>query len=361
MAEGQATPAAAPAPAPAPAPVSRDMRGVPEPVQRIEAILNAEKAGDAAPPQAQAEPPQLGDPAPQEGEQPEEGAADNRQLEGQEPQEEPKGEEGDGQTIPLDQLEATELEVTIKGEDGKDVTEKLPVKELKLGYMRQKDYQRKTAEVARQREAVPQEIAKQVGQQREQYVQSLQQLQAAFVDYVAPELKSVDWNTLANNDAFEYVRLRNKADQVSQVLSQLQSKQQEAVAKNEAERKALMTSAAQKSREILESDIPGWNDELYQTLMKSGESVGYKPEEVATWVDARAIKLLHKAHLYDQLQAKEKAPATAKKVVVAPKVVKPGTNNTPSAKAQQEMSAMKRLQASGKLDDAAAVIRSRLG
>ena len=59
--------------------------------------------------------------------------------------------------IPLDQLEAIQLEVEVSGDAGK-VTEKLPIKELKLGYMRQKDYQTKTAEVARQRNEVGEKI-----------------------------------------------------------------------------------------------------------------------------------------------------------------------------------------------------------
>ena len=54
MSDGQA---AAPA-APAPAPQSQDMRGVPEPVARIQAILNAEKAPQEPAPQAQPAAPQ---------------------------------------------------------------------------------------------------------------------------------------------------------------------------------------------------------------------------------------------------------------------------------------------------------------
>ena len=353
MSEAQPAPAA-PAPAPAPAP-SNDQRGIPDPVLRIQAILDAENA----PPEQQAAP-QLGEATGTEAAQPEPDApaGPNKQEEGEQVEQE---EQVAPAEIPLDQLESVELEVTTKGENGTDVVEKLPIKELKLGYMRQKDYQRKTAEVANQRREVEAKIRQGVEGERTQYVQTLQQLQQIVVDSVAPELKNVDWNHLAQNDTYEYVRLRNRADQINQVLSQVQTKQKEAAEKAKADREAAMRETAIKARETLESDIPGFDDGLYQTLLKSGESVGFKPEEVATWVDARAIKLLHKAHLYDQLQSGKTPPAPVKKVAVPPKVIKPGPAANVSRAQQQDANAMKRLVGSGKIEDAAAVIRSRLG
>ena len=266
----------------------------------------------------------------------------------------------DSKAIFEDQLEAIELETTYKAEDGKDVTEKLPIKELRLGYMRTKDYGRKTAEVARQREEVGQKIRQGIESERTQYVNTLQQMQTTLTELVAPELKDVNWNDLAANNAFEYVRLRNRADQIAQALSKVQASQKELTEKQTKEQAASRDTLAAKAREELQRDIPSWNDGLYQTLMKSGESYGFKPEEVATWVDARAIKLLHKAYQFDQLQAEKSAPSPDKKVETAPKVVRPGTVSTISQRQQQAASAMTRLQKSGGIDDAAAVIRSRL-
>lgn len=354
---GQAAHAAA-----APAPISQDQRGIPDPVLKIQAILDAEKAPAESeqPPasgttQAAAEQVEAQTQAQPEGEAE---PGPNRQVEGEEATAEDAPRTAE---IPLDQLEAVELEVTVKGEGGKDITEKLPIKALREGYMRQQDYQRKTAEVARQRDAVGETVRQAVESERSAYQTQLQQMQALLVETVAPELKDVNWNDLAANNAFEYVRLRNRADQIAQALTQVQAKQQEMSAKQKSEQDAARKKLAADARATLEADIPGWNDALYQTLMKSGEKHGFKPEEVATWVDARAIKLLHKAHLFDQLQAEKTQPAASKKVVVPPKVVRPGTVQNVSARQQQEQGAMKRLQTSGKLEDAAAVIRSRLG
>lgn len=280
---------------------------------------------------------------------------DNAAVEGED------AKPGDAQAmaeIPLEQLEAIELEITIKGDDGKDVVEKPTIKELQKGYMRQKDYSRKTAEVARQREEVGEKVRQAIESERSQYVQNLQTLQNTFIDTVAPELKGVDWNNLAANDPFEYVKLRNRADQITQALSSIQAKQQEAKAKTAADQNAEIAKRAASTRATLEADIPGWNDTLYQSLMKSGESVGFKPEEVGTWLDPRAIKLLHKAYLYDQL--KPGKPSVDKKIVVVPKVVKPGASQSTTQAQQREAEAFKRLQNSGSVEDAATIIQERL-
>lgn len=347
MADGQAAPAA---------PISQDLRGVPEPVLKIQALLDAEKA----PPPEQAAPAakEQADSAQEAQPEPEAEAGVNRQVEGDEgaAEDAPKYAE-----IPLDQLEAIELETTYKGDDGKDITEKLPVKALREGYMRQKDYQRKTAEVARQREEVGEKVRHAIESDRTAYQQQLQQMQDLLIQTAAPELKDVNWNDLAANNAFEYVRLRNRADQVQQALKAINAKQQELAAKQQSEAKEARDKLVTKAQQDLQEAIPGWGDDMYQTLMKSSAKHGFKPEEVATWADARAIKLLHKANLYDQLQAEKKTPAAEKKVVVPPKVIRPGPAQGANQRQQQEQSAMKKLQGSGKLEDAAAVIRQRLG
>ena len=357
MADGQA--------ATAPAPQTGDQRGVPDPVARIQAIIDAEPGNSphkrVPVQQAQQQPaPQEQEPAkPEATPEAEAPAEQNRQVEGDEaPQEDAQG----GTEIPLDQLEAITLDVTVKGEDGKDVTEKVSIKELREGRMRQADYSRKTAELARQREQVREETRKAAEAERVKYVTELQTMHDLVVQTAASELGNVDWNDLATNNAFEYVRLDNRRKQINTTLESIKSKQQEALTKHQAEQKAAMQEAAAKARTKLESEIPGWNDALYQSLMKAGiEKYGFKQEEVVSMTDPRAFILLHKASLYDQGQSAKTAPSPDKKVVVAPKVVKPGAQREVNQAQQRDANAMKQLRTSGKIEDAAAVIRRRLG
>lgn len=261
--------------------------------------------------------------------------------------------------IPLDQLEAVQLEVTVKGDDGKDVVEKPTIKELREGYMRQKDYSRKTAEVARQREEVGEKVRQAVESERTRYATELQQIQAVLIETAAPELKDVNWNHLAANEPAEYVRLRNRADQIGNVLKAVQAKQQALTQQQADEQRQTLQKAALESRSRLEAEIPGWSDNLYQELMQLGVSVGYKQEEVANWLDPRAFKVLHEAYEYRKLKAGK--PPAASRVATPPRVIKPGATATNSQAQQRHADSMKRLQSSGNVQDAAAVIRARMG
>jgi hypothetical protein len=320
-------------------------------VQSIQAKLNLEQPTE---PQATAPAtPAEGEPQPV---QEPEATPEAPKVEGEDA---PKEDAPVATEIPLDQLEAIALEVTVKGEDGKDVVEKPTVKELREGYMRQKDYSRKTAEVARQREEVGNQVRQAVDGERSQYAKQLQELQNVLLETVAPDLKDVNWNDLAKNDPFKYVELRNRADQITSTLSKIQQQQTELTAKQQTEQKEANLKVAAKTLEKLSAEIPGWSPTLYQSLLKSGEAVGYKHEEVANWIDDRAIRLLHKAYLYDQLKSDK--PAADKKVVVAPKVVKPGAASTATQAQSRYGEAMKRLGNSGRIEDAADAIRAKLG
>jgi hypothetical protein len=94
--------------------------------------------------------------------------------------------------------------------------------------------------------------------------------------------------------------------------------------------------------------------------MKTGiENYGFKPEEVSSWVDPRAIKLLHDAKQFRELNTTK--PVVNNRVVTPPKVIKPGAASTVTQSQKLQESSMKKLQTSGRIEDAAAVIRARLG
>lgn len=262
--------------------------------------------------------------------------------------------------IPLEQLEAVELEVTVKGEDGKDVSEKLTVKELREGYMKDKDYRKKTAEIARQREELGEQTRQAIDSERTRYIQELQIMQATLLETAAPELKNVDWNQLAASDAFEYVRLQNRANQIAQANKAIQDRINEATAKQQAEQKAATAKRATEARAKLEQAIPGWSDALYQELIKAGEPYGYKPEEVGSWLDPRSLQVLHDAYQFRQSKVVKTPPPAAKKVVIPPKTLKSGASEPNAAKRQQVNDATKRLQNSHSIKDAAALIATRI-
>ncbi len=338
MAEGQAVKAA---------PVA------PDPIARIDAILAAEKPAPEKP-AAQA-PEKVAEPEQPAEAQPEEEAQPNKVVEGEET---PQEDAQPGVEIPEDQLHELELEVKEWSKDGKRVLSKRKIKELREGYMRLDDYSRNIQEVAKQREELSKSTREAVEGERSQYAKNLQELQTVVLETVAPELKDVNWNDLAKNDPFKYVELRNRADQITQALSKIQGEQTQLSAKQQAEQKELRLKEAQKTLEVLQADIPNWGQPLYQNLLKAGVDLGYRQEEVSNWTDARALKLLHKAYLYDQLKAEK--PVTVNKANPPPRVVKAGAAQQ-NAGQQKHAEAMKRLQSNGSVENAADVIRARLG
>lgn len=371
---GQAAPAASPRTNLA---ASVVVRPDATPVEKIHALLNTERPVQPGerlvqqppaplPVQAEATKPAEA-PAPQEApaeapadapaeapQTPDTPAEQNTQVEGKDATRE----------IPLDELLSVALETTVKGDDGNDVVEKPTVKELREGYMRQKDYSRKTADVARQREAIPEEIRKGVEGAQAAYYQTLQVLQDTVMSSMDAELKDVNWNALAKDDPATYVLLDNRRKQLERTLGEITAKQQAHIAERKAEHARTQDEKARKSWDVLQSKIPGWDATKYQSLMKAAaENYGYKPEEVGQWVDHRAFEILHDAMQFRAAKAAKPAevPLKDKRVVVVPKSPAPGAKTQVTQSQAKESQAMENLRKRGTTEAAADVIRSRLG
>lgn len=204
--------------------------------------------------------------------------------------------------------------------DGKKEVKKLSLREYQQGYLRQQDYTRKTQEVARQRAEVQEQARQAKVEATKEYAQKLDVIQAALVKVAAPELGTVDWDKLANEDPAEFVRLSNRATKLNQVLSAIETEKSAAAKRAEEEEQKKHTETWQRSLEVLQRDIPEWGTPLVEKLVTTGKNVyGVDP---AQWRDAGMIKMLHDAMRYRDGQAK--APVTAKKIALAPKVLKPG-------------------------------------
>ncbi len=266
-------------------------------------------------------------------------------------EEQPPEEEN---TITIDP-EAPMFEVTIKAEGGANEVKKVSLKDLESGYMMQADYQRKTAELARARETLTQEVQQMVEPERQQYAQNLGILQQAVLSLVTPDLQNVDWERLSAEDPARYVQLTAKAQKVQQTLQAIQQQQQM------AQHKAFQ-DAAEQSKRVLADPVNGiqvWGPELYQTLIsEASRQYGFRPDEVANVVDHRMIRVLNDAYAYRKLQSAK--PGVEKKVTAVPKVLKPGR---PAEQGEQQAKEVKELSArfkkSGNLKDATALYLAR--
>ena len=191
---------------------------------------------------------------------------------------------------------------------------KLPKKladEWKNGRLRQQDYTVKTQDLAKQRtefEAAQQEfVARQQFQQ--QHIQAVAKVMA--IDERLEQFSKLDWNALTDADPVQALKLDRQMRELQQQRAQQVDGLQQSQAKLTFEQQQATARRQQEAREELSKDIPGFGTaEVQKQLLEVGKAAGYKQEELASVQDPRAVKLLHKAYLYDQLIAKAKAPVT---------------------------------------------------
>jgi hypothetical protein len=260
--------------------------------------------------------------------------------------------EEDENTITIDP-EAPLFDVTVKVEGGDSETLKVSLKELEAGFMMQKDYQRKTAELARARDSLTQEVQKMVEPERMQYVQSLQVLQQTVLSMADPELQNVNWKQLASQDPAKYVDLSAKAQWVQQTMGQIDGQikamQQQALAQQAQRCTQMLTDPIE--------GIPNWGPDVAKTVFQTGLSLGYSQEELAQVVDYRSIKALHELAEYRALKAAK--PAVEKKVTVVPKVLRSGAPQSGDSQAKRVNELQQRLKQSGSVKDAAALLSAQ--
>jgi hypothetical protein len=206
------------------------------------------------------------------------------------------------------------------GDDDVDLT----LEELRLGYMRQGDYTRKTQQVAEGRKAAEAELEA-LTAQRESYANQLAQLETALNQ---SEPTQEYWDALQAEDPIEYVKqreaLRDRRDALAQVQSEQQRVQQEQYQQLQAQTQERLKQEAEKLLDV----IPEWRDADVATKQKNAvytyaqRHLGYSEQELSQIGDHRAVNALRKAYLYDELMKQK--PAATKKTKSAPKMAKAG-------------------------------------
>lgn len=239
--------------------------------------------------------------------------------------------------------------------DGK--VEKVTLDELKKGYSRTKVFTQKTQEVAEKRKAI-EALETSIAAEREQLRAAIAQVTAAEAE---PE---PDWDELAATDREEYLFQRQvwqdkqaKRDKLNAVAQEMARRNQEAAARQHAER-----VAAEKDK--LVEKIPAWKDaEVAKKDLASIKSYllerGFTEEETAQVYDHRLVLVLKDAARYKVLLAKGKdalAPAPKKTATGGPKTMVPGGGKAPPKIHVERKVALDRVRKSGTTTDAAAAM-----
>jgi hypothetical protein len=236
--------------------------------------------------------------------------------------------------------------------DGKEV--EVTLDELQKGYSRTQDYTRKTQQIAEVRKTTEAELQA-VRAEREQYAQLLSALEAQVQQVAQP---NIDWDRLYQEDPIEWVRQREVMRENQEKSAAIQSEQQRLAQLSQQEQAQFMQQRLQQEQEALLAAIPDWKDAKKAQaekalLVEFGQKIGFTPDELKSVVDHRAVLMLRKAALYDQMMSKRGniKPVTNN----GPRPAKPGaagrvSNTTEAVRAQQ------RVAKTGRVDDAANAI-----
>lgn len=265
-----------------------------------------------------------------------------------ETQEEAKEEtQEETETVEFDE-DSPVFEIEYKTDTGKE-SKKLSLKELREGYLAKQDYHRNIQKVAAERAQVQEqarvarlEAAKEYMDKIESHKQAITQLAG-----VKP-LNEIEM--MAREDPAGAQQEFLKMISVNQAMQKLEAEQSQAREKFEKEQRAALAEAVEKSRATLKSDIEGWSDELYNTVLANvTKDYGFDGNDVAQVYDARLIKVFHDAYQYRQLQRAK--PQVSKKVVAIPKVIKPGSAEKPNPAKESAERARDQLKKSGTGED----------
>lgn len=259
-----------------------------------------------------------------------------------------------------DQVEEEESEqpqlYTIKV-DGEET--QVTLEELQNGYSRQRDYTRKTQELAEQRKAIE---AKQqeVSQKDAIYSQLLPKMEATLKGELENE---PDWSALYEADPIAYVREKDIWNEKKQKLQAVQAETQRLQQESAMEQQKKLQQFLQYGQQQLLEQIPEWQDNEVASKEKMAirdygvNVLGYTPQEMDSVYDYRVLLGLRNAWLQHKTVQATKVKPTEKKA--AARTARPGTSNVPKSTTPVKK-ARQKLAKTGKVQDAAKLFEQLL-
>jgi len=245
---------------------------------------------------------------------------------------------------PTDEAEAEESEAMFEV-DG----ESLSAEELKLGYLRQSDYTKKTQAVAEQRKAFEAQTA-----EAEATMNALMSAAGADIS----RFQNVNWEQAAIDNPDQYRQAKAAYEQAQSTYNLIKAQADQFQTQQQQQTEAAQKEAAKESLTVLKTNIPNWNNDLYYQIGEYAQGLGVSGEEFNKVSDHRLITALWKAMQFDQAKqvtAKKKAKSSPTKTLSGSKA-----DSTKAVQSESARKTRERLRKSGTVDDAAAALLNRM-
>lgn len=219
-----------------------------------------------------------------------------------ESQEETEESESEGEEDPENQTSRT-FKVTVKGDDGADVTEEVTEAELLAGYQRQKAFTQKTMELA-EREKQAAAIVQQRVTEASQHAQRQAEMAKAAVMQLAGFRSEAEMAQLAQTDPTAWVQEQQRMRAVGSVLQQLEQQIATEQQKQEAAKKQAEQEQITKAWEVLSAKgiDHGKLGDIYGKVQKD---YGVTPDQLSKLLEPGLVLALKDALAYRDLQAKK--------------------------------------------------------
>ena len=260
--------------------------------------------------------------------------------------------QGDDEDEPAPVAKVT---VKVKGEDGKDETLELTPEEIGSSYLRQRDYTRKTQELAQRETEAVQFLTTKHEEVRNHYL-SQAELARAAVAQIAGIRSESDLADLAQTDPAAWVAETQRQRQLSAYLNQLDQqisgeKQRAAQERDQRQKQSLQSMYQTAWSELQKDGIDKPKlEKIYGSVQKT---YGFSPEELGNVYDHRLVKLMKDATAYQALKAQK--PEVTKKVQAAQPM--PNRQNAPAREKLDKALENKFRTGRAKLNDLAAYLR----
>ena len=228
--------------------------------------------------------------------------------------------------------------------------ESLTIEELKLGWLRQSDYTKKTQTLSEGRKAND--------AQSEQTHATMNALLAASGADLS-RFEGVNWERVAVENPDQYAQAKANFEQTKSTYDYIKAQADQYRGQQQQQVDTEQKEAAQESLTVLKTNIPNWSNDLYYKIGEYAlKDLGVSGEEFNQVADHRMITALYKAMQYDQ----QKTVAIKKKLKSGPsKTLSGGKAGTAkSSVSEASRKTRERLKKTGKVADAAAAILNRM-
>lgn len=236
--------------------------------------------------------------------------------------------------------------------------------ELLNGYSRQQDYTRKSQELAERRKAI-EALEQEIEAERYQYAELLPRMRQQLEQQLQAE---PDWDSLYEKNPIEATKLERQWRQAKQQReAQIKAVEEEQARLSQIQQRKLqaeMNKHLEAEQARLTQVIPEWKDaekakteaaQIREFLLAEG----FSEQDVNSIQSAGLVKMARNAMLYERGKQRITEAKSGRKTE-GPKQMKPGSRGTQPRKRSDVEKAQTRLRQTGRVADAASVIKSLL-